>query len=457
MPKPERYHEVFVSSTFVDLHEERQAVFQTLLRMNCLPVCMEVFTNGSPDLWTMIEGLIRRCDLFVLIVAGRSGAEADDGTPYTQKEFLYAQAQGIPILIYPHSAPDTHRPEQSADESATQREKLKNFHALLRKGSIRPWASVSELRASVAEDLASTLPKCRASWSRTQQGLVEIFADEINALRDRLDGTEVQTLTRLLRTTLQQFQFVHSRDRLMRIGDILPWLSEGEWSTLTDFARAQALVRTDGAGTLSEPMKRSVVDMVAHYQSQLTNFEAGAVEVEGELINVVAGHFMNAVTQSFRALSNEDFEYWAHKDSRIYRENNLALIEKGKTVERVFVMPRATFGSPTVHDVIAEQLATKIRVRVIASEDVDSLLPSKIERDFGLHDAFAVSFFRNYYGRSFRVETARETVARFTRRYDLVAQHSEVVPNKLAGDKRLFEEPAQFEEWHKQQDARRQR
>jgi len=39
----DKKYQVFVSSTFVDLREERQAIIHTLLRMDCIPAGMELF------------------------------------------------------------------------------------------------------------------------------------------------------------------------------------------------------------------------------------------------------------------------------------------------------------------------------------------------------------------------------------------------------------------------------
>lgn len=449
MKTVDRHHEVFVSSTYVDLKDERQAVLQTLLRMNCLPVGMELFPNGRPDVWQLIEDLISRCDVYILILAGRSGTLAPDGSmSFTEKEFRLAQSLGKPMLIYPHLRPSEHNPAACADETDLQRSRLEAFHNLVKKSSTRPWLDVAELRANVAIDLATMLPHVAASWTRSQLGLTEIFGDELKALSQRFESPDLQALTKLLRTTLQQFAFVHSRDRLMRLGSILPWLSEKEWTALMDFGRAQALLRSEGYGALSEPMKKSVVDMVEHYQAQLTNFESGTLQVEGELMNSVAAHFFTATTQTFRALSNEDIEFWASPESKAYYENNVSLIERNVAVERTFVVPREEFRSADFRKVVTRQLEIRVGVRIIASEDIERIVPARLDRDFGLHDAFAVSFFRNFYGRSYRIESAPETVSRFVKRYKVVAAHAEVVRDQPSdGDRRLLKDVNDFDAW----------
>jgi hypothetical protein len=39
----DRRYQVFVSSTFIDLKEEREAVIRALLEMNCIPAGTELF------------------------------------------------------------------------------------------------------------------------------------------------------------------------------------------------------------------------------------------------------------------------------------------------------------------------------------------------------------------------------------------------------------------------------
>lgn len=45
----EQRYQVFISSTFVDLVDERREVMQALLEMDCLPAGMELFPAGDTD------------------------------------------------------------------------------------------------------------------------------------------------------------------------------------------------------------------------------------------------------------------------------------------------------------------------------------------------------------------------------------------------------------------------
>lgn len=50
----EKKYQVFVSSTYEDLQEERKAVIEALLQMNCFPVGMEYFNASDDSQWDVI-------------------------------------------------------------------------------------------------------------------------------------------------------------------------------------------------------------------------------------------------------------------------------------------------------------------------------------------------------------------------------------------------------------------
>ena len=50
----ENRYQVFVSSTYQDLQEERQEVMQALLELECIPAGMELFPAANQDQWTLI-------------------------------------------------------------------------------------------------------------------------------------------------------------------------------------------------------------------------------------------------------------------------------------------------------------------------------------------------------------------------------------------------------------------
>jgi hypothetical protein len=66
--------QVFVSSTFQDLQDERQEVMQAILELDCIPAGMELFPAANEEQWTLIKKVINDCDYYIVITAGRYGS-----------------------------------------------------------------------------------------------------------------------------------------------------------------------------------------------------------------------------------------------------------------------------------------------------------------------------------------------------------------------------------------------
>ena len=64
----DKIYQVFVSSTFEDLQEERKEVMQALLELDCMPAGMELFPASNDDQWTLIKRVIDACDYYLLII-----------------------------------------------------------------------------------------------------------------------------------------------------------------------------------------------------------------------------------------------------------------------------------------------------------------------------------------------------------------------------------------------------
>lgn len=91
-------YQVFVSSTYEDLKEERMAVTFHLLKMGFIPVGMEQFPASNMSQMEYIKMMMDSCDYYLLILAGKYGSVDVDGIGFTEKEYDYAIANGIPVM-----------------------------------------------------------------------------------------------------------------------------------------------------------------------------------------------------------------------------------------------------------------------------------------------------------------------------------------------------------------------
>jgi hypothetical protein len=67
-------YQVFVSSTYQDLQEERAEVMQALLELDCMPAGMELFPAASEDQWRWIKRVIDESDYYLVIIGGKYGS-----------------------------------------------------------------------------------------------------------------------------------------------------------------------------------------------------------------------------------------------------------------------------------------------------------------------------------------------------------------------------------------------
>lgn len=91
--------QVFISSTFIDLIEERQAAVAAILKSGHIPAGMELFTAGDKSQMRTIERWIDESDVYMLILGGRYGSvESISNLSYTELEYDYAVSTGKPLF-----------------------------------------------------------------------------------------------------------------------------------------------------------------------------------------------------------------------------------------------------------------------------------------------------------------------------------------------------------------------
>lgn len=91
--------QVFVSSTYTDLTEERQAAVEAILDAGHIPAGMELFKAGNESQLKTIYKWIDESDVYMLILGGRYGSvESKSGKSYTQLEYEYALSKDIPVF-----------------------------------------------------------------------------------------------------------------------------------------------------------------------------------------------------------------------------------------------------------------------------------------------------------------------------------------------------------------------
>lgn len=91
--------QVFVSSTYTDLKEERQAAVEAILDAGHIPVGMEIFPASNNSLSQTLFKIIDTSDVYVLILGNRYGSiDQESGISYTQLEYTYAISKNMPVV-----------------------------------------------------------------------------------------------------------------------------------------------------------------------------------------------------------------------------------------------------------------------------------------------------------------------------------------------------------------------
>ncbi|RYZ42759.1 MAG: DUF4062 domain-containing protein [Myxococcaceae bacterium] len=91
--------QIFISSTYVDLIDERQAAVDAVLKSGHIPAGMELFAAGSKSQMETIKRWIDESDIYMLILGSRYGSiEARSGKSYTQVEYEYAVSVNKPLF-----------------------------------------------------------------------------------------------------------------------------------------------------------------------------------------------------------------------------------------------------------------------------------------------------------------------------------------------------------------------
>jgi hypothetical protein len=187
-----RRYQVFVSSTFLDLKDEREAVVSALLQMDAFPAGMELFPAADDDAWTLIKHVIDESDYYLLVVGGKYGSiEPETELSYTEKEYDYAVEKGKPVMAFLHGDPDKIEHGKSEKSEAAQRA-LEAFRKKVEESKhVKYWHGADDLKGQVALSYASfrqTYPA--VGWIRGDAGTSTEALEELNELRKRLATAE---------------------------------------------------------------------------------------------------------------------------------------------------------------------------------------------------------------------------------------------------------------------------
>ena len=188
----EKRFQVFVSSTYEDLQEERQEVMHALLELDCMPSGMELFPAANEDQWTVIKRVIDDCDYYLVIIGGRYGSLGPDGQSYTEMEYRYAVDSDTPCLAFIHADPESLSAKKT-EKTETGKQKLSDFREMVKQRLCKTWNTPADLGSVVSRSLIRLMRTTPATgWVRADMIPDEKVVNKIISLRQRVE--ELETL-----------------------------------------------------------------------------------------------------------------------------------------------------------------------------------------------------------------------------------------------------------------------
>ena len=165
--------QVFISSTFIDLKEERQAAVSAILKAGHIPAGMELFKAADKSQWEIIKRWIDESDVYMLILGGRYGSiDPQKGVSYTELEYDYAVETGKPLFAV------------VIEESALEEKVLQNMSSFFN--------DLKDIRLTVMESLPEIAQMNNLSGWVSGDDIPDIngLINEVTELREKIKDLE---------------------------------------------------------------------------------------------------------------------------------------------------------------------------------------------------------------------------------------------------------------------------
>lgn len=207
-----RKFSIFISSTYEDLKEERQALVGVALENNFIPVGMEQFHAAPTSQWNVITKMIDECDFYLLVIGARYGSiDEETGISYTEKEYNYAKNKGIPVLVLiKEVSAITENERDTGDDKYDKMKKLDDFRAKVKndKNTVDFFTDINSLKyvASPTFKNAINYVDEKAGWVRYRE-IVDIINEEAEG-RNKANaeiGEHQQIILEGMKEMLSQF------------------------------------------------------------------------------------------------------------------------------------------------------------------------------------------------------------------------------------------------------------
>ena len=176
-------YQIFISSTYADLKDERRMVMQAVLERKCFPAGMELFPAIDRKQFDYIKRVIDDSDYYLLIIGARYGSLDENGISYTEKEYDYAVKKNIPVIAFLHSDIKS-IPLGKTDMNSELQVKLEKFREKVQTGRlVNYWENAHDLKAKVISSLVDVFEdQPKVGWMRTDSKEIDKLQKDIKKL-----------------------------------------------------------------------------------------------------------------------------------------------------------------------------------------------------------------------------------------------------------------------------------
>jgi hypothetical protein len=210
--RPRAKYQVFISSTYDDLHEAREAVTWEILKARHIPAGMENFSAHPDRGWRVIKQTIDTSDYYVVVIAGKYGSiDPETGFSWTEREYNYAVERRLSVFAFIRDP--GHCTLEKSERDPKKQKHLAAFIDKLSNAHLRErWTDERDLCSKVSSALLKQIQDdedegvAPPGWYRGDQvppsSVLTEFARlsaEAKKLRDERDAREVATAHLALR------------------------------------------------------------------------------------------------------------------------------------------------------------------------------------------------------------------------------------------------------------------
>lgn len=312
-------YQIFVSSTYEDLKDERKEIIENISTMGQLPVGMELFVASDDEQFEYIKRVIDNCDYYVLILGGRYGSVSPQtGKSYTQMEYEYALEKNIPVLVFPFED-ITSLPKEKRDND------LKNVSEFIEIASkdrmCRFWNTKDGLILSVVNSLHKIFEdKPQRGWIRPDEFDNTELLTEINTLRKRNQELE-QQVKEYQNSLTKQIDNIADMDELFEIHFEYSYRNisssgtlEVTWNQIFSYIGPN-MIKSLNAASLTYQIDKNFVNKIGHknYSSiHLDDDDVNTIKIQllaQGLIRVYPAQMVKGGIGEFIELTKKGLQY----------------------------------------------------------------------------------------------------------------------------------------------------